>query len=101
MKRQVKKLSKKIGKILRPITKPLKKFWVYLSGKKRTIALTYWALIVPAITIMWPEGAPSEVTKVSGMVGLILSYIGLGHAAAKKMSSPKAEETDALPNTTE
>jgi hypothetical protein len=82
----------------------IKKFfasiWKYLSGKKRNIALIYWSLLVPAITIIWPEGAPPEVGKISSLVGLVLSYLGLGHAAAKKVAAnKKIAETDELPNT--
>lgn len=80
--------------------------WKYLSGKKRTIALTYWTLLVPATTILWPEGAPDAIDKTSSMIGLILSFIGLGHAAVKSHAATKAAaasvvETDEMPNKTE
>lgn len=68
----------------------LKKLWDFLSGKKRNIALIYWSIVVPAISILWPDGAPQEVYKTSSIIGLILSYLGLGHAAAKKAASRKA-----------
>ena len=70
----------------------LKKFWNYLSGKKRTIALVYWSLLVPAVSILWPEGAPPEVAKTSSLIGLVLSFVGLGHAAVKSYASKSEEE---------
>ena len=72
--------------------------WKSLSGKKRNIALIYWSLLVPAMTIVWPEGAPPEVGKISSLVGLVLSYLGLGHAAIKKSKAKKVLETDELPS---
>jgi hypothetical protein len=69
----------------------IKKAWGYLSGKKRNIALLYWSILVPAITILWPEGAPPEVHKTSALIGLTLSYLGLGHAAIKKVGSGKGK----------
>ena len=81
------------------------KIWTYLSGKKRNIALIYWSLVVPAITILWPDGAPAEVHKTSSLIGLFLSYLGLGHAAIKKASTgttkPQVAETNEMPNKTE
>ena len=87
-------------KILKSIGKKVKKLWGLLSGKKRNIALIYWSLLVPAVTIIWPEGAPPEIHKASAIVGLILSYLGLGHAAIKKTSF-KPQVTDELPDITE
>ena len=79
--------------IFKKIGDALKKFWVYLSGKKRTIALVYWPLLVPAVSILWPEGAPAEVVKTTSMIGLILSFVGLGHAAVKTVAkTPKKTE---------
>jgi len=68
----------------------LKALWSWLSGKKRTIALIYWSLVVPAVGIVWPTGAPGNVSKSVAIVGLILSFIGLGHAAVKSLANKKA-----------
>ena len=65
------------------------KLWKFLSGKKRTIALLYWSIGLPAISILWPEGAPAEVYKATSIVGLSLSYLGLGHAAVKNAGTVK------------
>jgi len=81
------------------IKSALSKTWNYLSGKKRNIALIYWSLLLPATTILWPEGPPIEIAKTSSLIGLILSYLGLGHAAVKKVQAPKhVPETDEIPN---
>jgi hypothetical protein len=91
--------------IIKSIQDFFKKAWKYFSGKKRNIALIYWSLLVPAITIIWPDGAPAEVHKTSSLIGLFLSYLGLGHAAIKKVntgsSKPPVSETDEMPNKTE
>ena len=63
-----------------------REIWNWLSGKKRTIAEIYWGVAVPAVTIVWPEGAPAEVVKVVAVIGLVLTYLGLGHAAVKQMA---------------
>lgn len=64
----------------------MKKIWKYLSGKKRNIALFYWGVTIPAIAILWPQGAPEALEKTNAIIGLMLSYLGLGHAMAKKLS---------------
>ena len=70
----------------------LKALWDKLSGKKRNIALIYWSVLVPALTILWPDGAPAEINKTSSIIGLFLTYLGLGHAAIKKMGSSSTTE---------
>jgi len=64
----------------------LNKIWTYLSGKKRNIALVYWSLVLPALAIMYPEGAPDILRKSVELTGLMLGFIGLGHAAVKSSS---------------
>lgn len=78
-----------------------KKVWNYFSGKKRNMALIYWSLLAPAITVLWPEGVPSEVAKGSTIFGLVLSYLGLGHAAVKKVSAGREVEVSETDETTE
>jgi len=57
--------------------------WKWLSGKKRTIALGYWTIAVPVVAIWWPTGAPDNIDKIVAVVGVVLSAVGLGHAALK------------------
>jgi len=63
------------------------KFWQVLSGKKRTIALLYWSVLVPSMMVIWPsgfpEGFPLIFYKVVTIIGLLLSAVGLSHAAVK------------------
>jgi len=72
------------------------KFWNWLSGKKRTIALIYWSVVVPSLMVIWPngysEGFPLIFSKVVTVIGLLLSSLGLGHAAVKTMYSKKNTE---------
>jgi hypothetical protein len=72
----------------------MKAFWEWLSGKKRTIALIYWSIVVPAMAVIWPMGAPGAVSKTVTIVGLIMSALGLGHAAAKKYFPGKEEDSE-------
>ena len=67
----------------------MKAFWNWLSGKKRIIALIYWSIVTPSLIIIWPEHIPSIVAKTSAIIGLILSALGLGHAAVKSYISGK------------
>jgi hypothetical protein len=67
----------------------LKNFWSWLSGKKRTVALIYWSVVVPAMAVIWPISPPGSVSKTVTIVGLVLSAIGLGHAAVKTIASRK------------
>ena len=60
-----------------------KEIWEGLDGKKRIIALVYWSIIIPTIIIIWPEGAPMIVEKMSAIIGVTFSALGLGHAGIK------------------
>lgn len=62
------------------------KLWNYLSGKKRTIALLYWSVVIPALPIVFDNGVPADINKSVQIIGLLLSTIGLGHAAAKAIN---------------
>jgi hypothetical protein len=63
----------------------MKKFWNWLNGKKRNLAHGYWLVVIPSIVVIWPEGAPEMVAKISAILGIIFSAIGYGHAAVKKV----------------
>ncbi len=80
----------------------LVKLWNYFSGKKRTIALIYWSVLIPSMTVIWPNGYPEgfalAFSKGVAIFGFLLSAVGLGHAAVKtrasKNNSSTEEETD-------
>lgn len=63
----------------------MEKIWEWLNGKKRHLAHVYWLIVIPSIVIIWPEGAPSIVQKISAVIGVIFSAIGYGHAGYKKV----------------
>jgi hypothetical protein len=69
----------------------LKSFWQTLNGKKRTIALLYWSVLVPSMLVIWPNGFPEGFAlnfyKAVTIFGFLLSALGLGHAAIKKRVS--------------
>lgn len=75
----------------------MSKIWAWFSGKKRTIALIYWSVVVPSMMVIWPEGYPQGFplvfSKIVTIFGLLLSALGLGHAAVKSMASKKASQT--------
>lgn len=64
-----------------------KKIWNVLNGRKRTIALIYWAVVVPSLMVIWPDGFHTHTAmityKVCTIFGFVLSALGLGHAAVK------------------
>ena len=66
----------------------IKKVWD-IDGLKRLVALLYWSVVSPSLPIIWSTGVPSEVNKVYLVVGLLLSALGLGHAAVKKYVNGK------------
>ena len=65
------------------------KIWDYLSGKKRTIALIYWTILLPSLMIWYPEGIPPTLMKITSIAGVVLSALGLGHAYVKHRTHPK------------
>lgn len=75
------------------------KFWKFLDGKKRTIASIYWAVLIPSMLVVWPDGYPQGFPlifyKFSTIFGLILTSVGLGHAAVKSLSTSNDQEEQA------
>lgn len=63
----------------------MKSVWGWLNGKKRTIAEVYWGFAIPAVTLWFDGQPPFEVARIIALVGLALTYIGLGHATVKKV----------------
>ena len=61
----------------------MKKFWNWLSGKKTAIAAGYWGLAIPIVPMIWDQGVPDDVNKAVKIVGLVLTYFGLGHKVMK------------------
>jgi hypothetical protein len=78
----------------------LVKFWSYFNGKKRVIALIYWSVLIPSMTVIWPngypEGFPLAFSKGVAIFGFLLSAIGLGHAAVKSRSSKNSTEEEEI-----
>jgi hypothetical protein len=74
-----------------------KKLWTLLDGKKRNIAIIYWSVLVPSMAIIWPEGfnSPSSIVfyKITTILGIFLSALGLGHAYVKSQIPDDTEET--------
>lgn len=67
-----------------------KKIWQYLNGKKLIIADFYWGTSGALLLIWFPDGLPSTPNKIYLSIGLLFTFIGLGHKAIKKMR-PKNE----------
>ena len=68
---------------LKFMNKFLKCIWQKLDNKKRIIALVYWSITIPVMSIIWPEHAPAIIDKTVQVLGVILSAVGLGHAYVK------------------
>lgn len=79
----------------------LMNLWTYLSGKKRTIALIYWAVLVPSMLVIWPNGYIDVFSLVFSKVviifGFLLSALGLSHAAVKTRNSQN-QQTEEISN---
>lgn len=79
----------------------LKAIWVWFDGKKCIISTMYWSVVVPCLPILYPQGVPSTVGKVTTIAGLVLSAFGLGHKAEKviqakiMLNKQNAEEAEA------
>ncbi len=70
----------------------LKNVWVWLSGKKRTIAGLWWGVAIPAVAILYPEGAPEWLDNTIKIVGVALTWLGLGNAGVKSAGKRLAEK---------
>jgi hypothetical protein len=64
----------------------MRKLWNWFSGKKTTIATAYWTAMLPAVKIIYDTGVPDDVELILGGIGLALSFLGLGHKAAKNIA---------------
>ncbi|MDD5650084.1 MAG: hypothetical protein PHF86_06675 [Candidatus Nanoarchaeia archaeon] len=74
----------------------LVKLWRLINGRKRTIALIYWSVLIPSIAVIWPNGCPDGFplvfSKSVTIFGFLLSALGLGHAAVKSKSRKSIKE---------
>ena len=61
----------------------------WLNGKKTHIAHAYWAVVMPSLVVVWPDGAPPTVSKVVTIVGIALTAFGYGHKAVKGAANRK------------
>ena len=57
--------------------------WKWLDGKKTHIAHAYWAVVMPSLVVIWPDGTPPTVSKVVTVIGITLTAFGYGHKAVK------------------
>lgn len=67
----------------------MKRFWKWLSGKKTIIATFYNSVTWPAIMVIAENTPPNWLVKVNIVVGLILTFVGLGHKIIKKTKKNK------------
>jgi hypothetical protein len=80
------------------LMKFLKSIWAFLDGKKTIIACIYWSFMLPALNIIYPNGIPGNLNKITLLTGLILSALGLGHKAFNYMSSDKSDTSTSSSN---
>lgn len=69
----------------------MKNVWAWLSGKKTTIAGIYWAIVIPALAYVYKGNTPQNIDNAVYIVGLVLTYVGLGHAAIKQIQGGKPD----------
>jgi len=74
------------------IKQTAREFWAYLSGKKRNIACAWWGLVIPMYGYLQEMhvAVPHWAVIVVALVGLVLTYLGLGHAAIKAKTASDA-----------
>jgi hypothetical protein len=65
------------------------KLWNWFNGKKTIIAEFYWTALAGIILIWFPSGLPPVPNKVYLSVGIIFTFIGLGHKAFKATIATK------------
>jgi len=63
----------------------MKEFFKWLNGNKTNIAAFYWGFITPALPIWYGsfELIPGDIIKIYAIIGMFLTYIGLGHKEYK------------------
>ena len=59
--------------------------WKWLDGKKSKFALIYWAVVLPALPVIFDSGVPDSVEKATTILGYVFAAFGLGHAGVKGM----------------
>jgi hypothetical protein len=69
----------------------MKKLWQWLDGKKRNIACLWWGLFAPTYALVVANGIHIQpwVAVMIGAIGLLFTYVGLGHAAMKAQLDTK------------
>lgn len=72
----------------------LKQLWAFFQGKKCIIANCYWEIWAPILLILYPNPAtiPVLLYKITAIIGIIFSGIGLGSRWAKVHASKKEQE---------
>ena len=78
----------------------LKSIWNWLDGKKTIIATIFWSFTMPALNIIYPNGIPVTLNKVTLLIGLTLSALGLGHKAVKSFMGNDDNTTPAVEDQT-
>lgn len=74
------------GRYAKAVAKQLGK-----KGTWRTIACTYWGLILVLVPVIYTDPStkevlvPPEIGKVLTIIGMVLNYVGLGKAAVQKL----------------
>lgn len=62
----------------------MRDLWNWFDGKKTVIAAFYMAVTWPTIMIIF-DNEPSDVLiKVNMIIGISLTFLGLGHKLVKK-----------------
>ena len=60
-----------------------------INGKKTIFAAFYNTVAWPAIMIIYNNDAPDYLIKANMIIGLILTFIGLGHKGIKARKEKK------------
>lgn len=63
--------------------KQLKELWIWLDGKKTSLAASYWVLSQSLVPVWYPDGAPELSGKIILSIGIFLTSVGLGHKVIK------------------
>lgn len=68
---------------MKEVMQAIKDLWKWFNGKKRQFALAYWTIVIPSLSVLYPDGTPTDVYKWVTIAGIVLSATGYGHAAFK------------------